>query len=78
MNTKINFLKFFIASLLVCFFAMQNGYAQVAGVDPNNLGAVRVDEMTDAQILDILISNNYSFFKLRNFTIIRFNNWNNP
>ena len=54
MNTKINFLKFFIASVLVCFFAMQNGYAQVAGVDPNNLGAVRVDEMTDAQILDIL------------------------
>ena len=54
MNTKINFLKFFIASVLVCFFAMQNGYAQVAGVDPNNLGTVKVDEMTDAQILDIL------------------------
>ena len=54
MNTKINFLKFFIASVLVCFFAMQNGYAQVAGVDPNNLGVVKVDEMTDAQILDIL------------------------
>ena len=54
MNTKINLLKFFIASVLVCFFAMQNGYAQVAGVDPNNLGTVRVDEMTDAQILDIL------------------------
>jgi protein involved in polysaccharide export with SLBB domain len=54
MNTKINFLKFFIASVIVCFFAMQNGYAQVGGVDPNNLGTVRVDEMTDDQILDIL------------------------
>jgi protein involved in polysaccharide export with SLBB domain len=54
MNTKIKSLKFFIASVMVCFFAMQNGYAQVAGVDPNNLGVVKVDEMTDAQILDIL------------------------
>ena len=54
MNTKINFLKFFIASVIVCFFAIQNGYAQVGGVDPNNLGTVKVDEMTDAQILDIL------------------------
>ena len=34
---------------------MQNGYAQVpAGVDVNNLGTVKVDELTDAQILDIL------------------------
>jgi protein involved in polysaccharide export with SLBB domain len=54
MNTKSNILKFFIASVMVCFLAMQNGYAQVAGVDPNNLGTVKVDEMTDAQILDIL------------------------
>jgi protein involved in polysaccharide export with SLBB domain len=55
MNTKINFFKFFIASVIVCFFAMQNGYAQVpAGVDVNNLGTVKVDELTDAQILDIL------------------------
>ena len=54
MNTKNKSLKFFIASVLVCFFAMQNGYAQVGGVDPNNLGTVKVDEMTDAQILDIL------------------------
>jgi polysaccharide biosynthesis/export protein len=55
MNTKSNILKFFIASVMVCFLAMQNGYAQVpAGMDPNNLGTVKVDEMTDAQILDIL------------------------
>ena len=55
MNTKSKSLKFFIASVMVCFLAMQNGYAQVpAGVDPNNLGTVKVDEMTDAQILDIL------------------------
>lgn len=54
MNTKINFLKFFIASVLVCFFALQNGYAQIAGVDPNNLGSVRVDELTDGQIMSIL------------------------
>lgn len=55
MNTKTNFLKFFIASVLVCFFALQNGYAQVpAGVDATNLGTVKVDELTDAQILDIL------------------------
>ena len=55
MNTKTNFFKFFIASVLVCFFALQNGYAQVpAGVDVNNLGTVKVDELTDAQILDIL------------------------
>ena len=55
MNTKTNFLKFFIASVLVCFFALQNGYSQVpAGVDVNNLGTVKVDELTDAQILDIL------------------------
>jgi protein involved in polysaccharide export with SLBB domain len=55
MNTKSNILKFFIASAMVCFLAMQNGYAQVpAGMDPNNLGTVKVDEMTDAQILDIL------------------------
>ena len=40
---------------MVCFLAMQNGYAQVpAGMDPNNLGTIKVDEMTDAQILDIL------------------------
>ena len=55
MNTKSNILKFFIASVMVCFLAMQNGYAQVpAGMDPNNLGTIKVDEMTDAQILDIL------------------------
>ena len=55
MNTKSNILKFFIASVMVCFLAMQNGYSQVpAGMDPNNLGTVKVDEMTDAQILDIL------------------------
>mgnify|MGYP006866425492 FL=1 len=40
---------------MVCFLAMQNGYAQVpAGMDQNNLGTIKVDEMTDAQILDIL------------------------
>jgi polysaccharide export outer membrane protein len=55
MNTKSKSLKFFIASVMVCFLAMQNGYAQVpAGMDPNNLGTIKVDEMTDAQILDIL------------------------
>ncbi len=55
MNTKTKFLKFFIASVIICFFAMQNGYAQVpAGVDATNLGTVKVDELTDAQILDIL------------------------
>ena len=54
MNTKKTFLKFLFASIIVCFFTFENGYAQVAGVDPNNLGAVKVDEMTDAQILDIL------------------------
>ena len=54
MNTKKTFLKFLFASIIVCFFTLENGYAQVAGVDPNNLGAVKVDEMTDAQILDIL------------------------
>ncbi len=54
MNTKKTFLKFLFASIIVCLFTLENGYAQVAGVDPNNLGTVRVDEMTDAQILDIL------------------------
>lgn len=55
MKTKNNFLKFLFASVLVCFFALQNGYAQIpAGIDPNNLGTVKVDEMTDAQILDII------------------------
>jgi len=54
MNTKKTFLKFLFASIIVCFFTLENGYAQVAGVDPNNLGTVKVDEMTDAQILDIL------------------------
>ena len=39
---------------MVCFLAMQNGYAQIAGVDPNNLGSVRVDELTDGQIMSIL------------------------
>jgi protein involved in polysaccharide export with SLBB domain len=54
MNTKKTLFKFLFASIIVCFFTLENGYAQVAGVDPNNLGTVKVDEMTDAQILDIL------------------------
>ncbi|MFN5704943.1 MAG: hypothetical protein ACK45U_03730, partial [bacterium] len=55
MNQTKRFLRFSIFIFLFSFLLIATANAQVpAGIDPNNLSSVRIDDMSDEQIMEIL------------------------